>query len=222
MTGRPQASEVAPYYFTYIDKAGGDDPLAAIETQLPEALSIFQGVSEDASLHRYAADKWSVRQVLNHITDTERAFAFRALWFARGFDTPLPSYDQNVSSAGARGSSAVGRACGGVSGGAAGDGLALSEHAGGRLDAKRHRQRQSVFGASARLHHRGAPDAPHEHSARTLLVAASERRPDALSRSRGATFRWPLAEWLERGACSRSGRIPSRGPPGFLLPAAVG
>jgi hypothetical protein len=52
-------------------------------------------------LHRYAPDKWSIRQVLNHVTDTERAFAFRALWFARGFDSPLPSYDQNVAATGA-------------------------------------------------------------------------------------------------------------------------
>jgi hypothetical protein len=46
-------------------------------------------------------DKWSIRQVLNHVTDTERAFAFRALWFARGFATPLPGYDQNIAAAGA-------------------------------------------------------------------------------------------------------------------------
>ena len=49
-----------------------------------------------------APDKWSIRQVLNHITDTERSFTFRALWFARGFDTPLPSYDQNIAVAGAQ------------------------------------------------------------------------------------------------------------------------
>jgi hypothetical protein len=54
-------------------------------------------VSEEQSLHRYAPDKWSIRQVLGHLNDTERLFVFRALWFARGFDTPLPSFDQNVA-----------------------------------------------------------------------------------------------------------------------------
>ena len=49
----------------------------------------------------YAPDKWSIRQVLNHVTDTERAFAFRALSFARGLESPLPSYDQNIAASGA-------------------------------------------------------------------------------------------------------------------------
>ena len=101
MMARPQPAEVAPYYFTYINQVTGDDPVAAIENQLPESQALFSKISEQKSLHRYAPDKWSIRQVLNHITDTERAFAFRALWFARGFDTPLPSYDQNVAANGA-------------------------------------------------------------------------------------------------------------------------
>ena len=99
MTGRPQSSEAAPYYFTYINQVTGDDPLATLDTQLDEPL--LATISEEKSLHRYAPDKWSIRQLLNHVTDTERAFAFRALWFARGFDTPLPSYDQNLAAAGA-------------------------------------------------------------------------------------------------------------------------
>ncbi|MGA8149984.1 MAG: DinB family protein [Terriglobales bacterium] len=99
MIPRPQASEAAPYYFTYINQVSGDDPLAAIEKQLDEPL--LSAITEEKSRHRYAPDKWSIRQLLNHVTDTERAFAFRTLWFARGFDTPLPSYDQNVAAAGA-------------------------------------------------------------------------------------------------------------------------
>ena len=99
MIPRPQATEAAPYYFTYINQVSGDDPLAALKTQLDEPL--LSSISEEKSLHRYAPDKWSIRQVLNHVTDTERAFAFRTLWFARGFDAPLPSYDQNVAAAGA-------------------------------------------------------------------------------------------------------------------------
>ena len=99
MIPRPQPSEAAPYYFTYINQVSGDDPLAALASQPNEPL--LSSISEEKSLHRYAPDKWSIRQVLNHVTDTERAFAFRTLWFARGFDTPLPSYDQNIAAAGA-------------------------------------------------------------------------------------------------------------------------
>ena len=101
MTGRPESTEAAPYYFTYINQVAGEDPVRVIESQLPEAEAVLSGISEEKSLHRYAPEKWSIRQVLNHVTDTERAFAFRALWFARGFADPLPSYDQNVAVAGA-------------------------------------------------------------------------------------------------------------------------
>ena len=101
MLGRPQNSEAAPYYFTYIDQAVGNDASAIIEKQLDTSLPFFSAISEEKSQYRYAPDKWSIRQVVNHISDTERSFAFRALWFARGFDAPLPSYDQNVAAAGA-------------------------------------------------------------------------------------------------------------------------
>lgn len=98
--GRPQSSEAAPYYFTYINRVTGEDVIRVLTNQVEEALELWARISEERSLYRYAADKWSVRQVLNHVTDTERAFAFRALWFARGFETALPSYDQNTAAAG--------------------------------------------------------------------------------------------------------------------------
>src|SRR5438046_4771228 len=101
MIGRPSPTEAAPYYFTYINQVTGENPMATIETQLDDSLVFFSTILEEKSRHRYAPEKWSIRQVLNHVTDTERAFAFRALWFARGFDTPLPSYDQDVAAAGA-------------------------------------------------------------------------------------------------------------------------
>lgn len=102
MIGRPETTEAAPYYFTYINQVTGDDPLATLESQLPESLVFFSGISEEKSLHRYAPDKWSIRRVLNHVSDAERTFTFRALWFARGFDTPLPSFEQNIAVAGAQ------------------------------------------------------------------------------------------------------------------------
>jgi hypothetical protein len=102
MIGRPQSAEAAPYYFTYIDQVVGEDVGMALERQLEESLVVFSSISEERSLYRYAPEKWSFRQVLNHVTDTERAFAFRALWFARGFEAPLPGYDQNVAASSVR------------------------------------------------------------------------------------------------------------------------
>jgi DinB family protein len=101
MNGRPQPDEAAPYYFTYIDQVPGEDALAAMKGQLDESLQLFSTISEERSLDRYAPDKWSIRQVLNHVSDTERAFAFRALWFARRFESPLPGYDQTIAAAAA-------------------------------------------------------------------------------------------------------------------------
>jgi hypothetical protein len=101
MMARPKADEAASNYFPYIDQATGEDPVGLMESQLDECLALCAGITEDRSRHRYAPDKWSIRQALNHVTDTERAFAFRALWFARGFNSPLPGYDQNIAAAGA-------------------------------------------------------------------------------------------------------------------------
>lgn len=102
MRGRPEPNEAASYYFKYIDQVQSDDVGGVLEAQLDETVAFLLGLSEEKSLHRYAPDKWSIRQVLNHVTDTERVFLFRAFWFARGFDSPLPSFDEKVSAATSR------------------------------------------------------------------------------------------------------------------------
>jgi hypothetical protein len=99
---RPDRTEAAEYYFTYIDQVPTGDIVAILDTQSSETLTLLQGISEERSLHRYAPGKWSLREVVSHMNDTERAFVFRALWFARGFDSPLPSYDQNIAISGAQ------------------------------------------------------------------------------------------------------------------------
>ncbi|HEY4382037.1 MAG TPA: DinB family protein [Acidobacteriaceae bacterium] len=101
MLGRPQRSEAADYYWKYIDRVTFDDPMRALVQQLGEAMELCAAVSEDRSMCRYEPGKWSMRQALNHVTDTERAFSFRALWFARGFTAPMESFDQDVSAEGA-------------------------------------------------------------------------------------------------------------------------
>lgn len=102
MRGLPEPGEAAPYYFKYIDQVQSDDVLAVLEAQVDETLAFLLGITEEKSLHRYAPEKWSIRQVLNHLSDTERVLLFRAFWFGRGFDSPLPSFDENVSAGTAR------------------------------------------------------------------------------------------------------------------------
>jgi hypothetical protein len=101
MTRRPERDEADAYYFRYIDQVPGNLVLPVLASQLGEMLALFDGISEDESLHRYAPDKWSIRQAVSHVNDTERLFVFRAFWFARGFDTPLPSFDSDVAARGA-------------------------------------------------------------------------------------------------------------------------
>ena len=98
---RPDRAEAAEYYFTYINQVPEGDIGQILERQEPEAVQLLRSVSEEHSLHRYAPGKWSIREVVSHINDTERMFTFRALWFARGFDSPLPSFDQDVAIRGA-------------------------------------------------------------------------------------------------------------------------
>lgn len=99
----PDRTEAADYYYTYIDQVSRDGDIRRIlAAQADDTLALLKGISEEKSLHRYAPDKWSIREAVSHINDTERLFTFRALWFARGFDSPLPSFDQEVAVAGAR------------------------------------------------------------------------------------------------------------------------
>jgi uncharacterized damage-inducible protein DinB len=97
MIGAPERSEAAAYYFHYIDQVPAGDICALLETQGGETLDFLSGISEEKSLHRYAPGKWSIRDVVNHLSDVERLCVSRAFWFARGFESPLPSFDQNVA-----------------------------------------------------------------------------------------------------------------------------
>jgi len=96
-TMAPDRTEAAEYYFTYIDQVPGGDICSILEAQAGETLELLGGISDERSLHRYAPDKWSIRQVVGHLNDTERLFVFRAFWFGRGFDSPLPSFDQHTA-----------------------------------------------------------------------------------------------------------------------------
>ncbi|HSS22569.1 MAG TPA: DinB family protein [Pyrinomonadaceae bacterium] len=101
MIGRPKPDEAASYYSIYIDRVTSDDVVGFLTQQQDEAVAFLKEISEEQSLHRYAADKWSMRELLGHVNDCERVFAYRALWFARAFPDPLPSFDQEIAVAGA-------------------------------------------------------------------------------------------------------------------------
>jgi len=90
-------TEAAEYFFTYINQVPEGDIARILETQEREAVQLLSGLSDERSLHRYAPGKWTIREVVSHINDTERMFTFRALWFARGFDSELPSFEQDIA-----------------------------------------------------------------------------------------------------------------------------
>src|SRR6185295_14940617 len=92
----PTTNEAAEYYWGYINLIQDDDIVSALKRQLEEMKSFLDGISEEQSLSRYAPDKWSIREVLNHVNDGERVFLHRAFWFARGFTDALPSFDQDI------------------------------------------------------------------------------------------------------------------------------
>lgn len=93
---RPAADEHIEYYGRYIAQAPGDDALEALRETGESLTRLVQGLDETKALHRYAPGKWSVKEVLNHITDGERVFSYRALRFARADNTPLPGFDENT------------------------------------------------------------------------------------------------------------------------------
>jgi hypothetical protein len=92
---RPKAGEYAEFYANYISKVPGTDVLGVLEAQRPQMLHLFAGRSERDGGFRYGPGKWTVKEVLGHITDTERIFTYRALRIARGDATPLPGFEQD-------------------------------------------------------------------------------------------------------------------------------
>jgi len=97
---RPAPGEYAPYYGRYIDLVPGEDPLHALREGAEETRRLLEPLPESRGDARYAEGKWSVKEVLSHVADTERVFAYRALRFARRDETPLPGFDQDVWVAG--------------------------------------------------------------------------------------------------------------------------
>jgi hypothetical protein len=92
---RPQPGEFAPYYARYLEAVPDGDLLLLLEEGAEEVLNLLRAFGEERGGYRYAPGKWSVKEVVGHIADTERVFAYRALRFARADTTPLPAFDQD-------------------------------------------------------------------------------------------------------------------------------
>jgi DinB superfamily len=97
MNRAPDQSEYAEYYRTYTSQVPAGNIVQTLEAQALELNTLLGGISEARSMHRYAPDKWTIREVASHINDTERVFGFRAFWFARVLGTDLPSFDQDAA-----------------------------------------------------------------------------------------------------------------------------
>jgi len=91
---RPAADEHIDYYGKYIALVPGDDAVDALITQIDETSGLLGRLDEARAAHRYAPGKWSVKQVVGHLADAERVFAYRALRFARADQTPLPGFEE--------------------------------------------------------------------------------------------------------------------------------
>jgi|SRR5450755_4153918 hypothetical protein len=92
---RPEPGEYAPYFERYISLVPGHDVLAALEDQRRQMLLLLSGRPEADGDLRYAPEKWSLKEVLGHINDTERIMSYRALRIARGDTTPLAGFEQD-------------------------------------------------------------------------------------------------------------------------------
>jgi uncharacterized damage-inducible protein DinB len=93
---RPGADESAPFYHGYIDKVPGEQIGEYLASQLREVEQLLAPLDDAAAGFRYAPEKWSVKEVLGHICDAERIFAYRLLRIARADPTPLPGFDEDA------------------------------------------------------------------------------------------------------------------------------
>ncbi len=97
--GRPELSEIAPHAKAYVDLVPGEDVLAALTAQSDETIALLKPLPEEyATEFAYAPGKWTkntIKQIVGHLSDCERIFAYRALRLSRGDSTPLPSFEQD-------------------------------------------------------------------------------------------------------------------------------
>lgn len=92
---RPGDNEYAPYYGTYVDKVADGDVFMLLASQIHETLGLLRALDDEQARFRYADNKWSIKEVVGHMVDTEKIFAYRALRAARGDNQPIPGFEQD-------------------------------------------------------------------------------------------------------------------------------
>lgn len=102
--GRPGPDEYSEYFGRYVSLVPEGDIVAILEQQAGTTAALLASLSEVQGAHRYAPGKWSIKEVVGHVADTERVFSYRAAHFSRGDPAPLPSMDQDIWWAGAESS----------------------------------------------------------------------------------------------------------------------
>jgi uncharacterized damage-inducible protein DinB len=92
---KPEETEYLSYYSGYVSRVGDANVLDTLGKQLDETLGLLRSIPESQAGFRYAPGKWSIKELVGHMIDTERIFAYRALRFARNDRTPVPGYEQD-------------------------------------------------------------------------------------------------------------------------------
>jgi hypothetical protein len=92
---RPATDEAATYYQGYIAHVGGDNIGEQLVEQLSQVERLLSGLDDAAAIARYAPGKWSIKELVGHLSDSERIFSYRLLRISRGDSTALPGFDQN-------------------------------------------------------------------------------------------------------------------------------
>src|SRR5438874_2743196 len=95
MTSKPDPIEYAPYYEKYIGLVPEGEIVSTLNSVLESTLSILGGLTEENAISAYAPGKWSIKQVVGHVIDSERVFTYRALCVGRNDKTPLPGFEQD-------------------------------------------------------------------------------------------------------------------------------
>jgi uncharacterized damage-inducible protein DinB len=93
--GKPDTTEYLPYYGRYVSLVPDGDILTVLGKQAEETAALLNSIPESQGGFRYAPDKWSIKELVGHLIDCERIFAYRALRFARNDKTPLPGFEQD-------------------------------------------------------------------------------------------------------------------------------
>lgn len=101
MANRPSFEEYNEYFGRYIELVPEGNIVEILEHQLRETDQLFSSLTAEQADYRYAEGKWSLKEVLGHIADNERIMSYRLLRIARGDQTPLPGYDQDILMSGA-------------------------------------------------------------------------------------------------------------------------